>query len=494
MPSIDVAVFFTPAARRLAGGIEEMEAAIDLMIAETNQAYEDSGVNQRISLAAREEVSYEEESGGGSLALDRLTAASDGYMDEVHVVRDRTGADLVHLIADVTDLGGIADLPGVFGLTCAECEAVVFAHELGHNMGLSHDRYVDDAGLMPYSHGYVNQQAFVDGALESARWRTIMAYPHQCGDADFSCPWIMRFSNPNQTYLGNPLGVPGQERSAAATGPADATRTLNLTRHSVASVRNQSSENQGIISSTLSPSRPVDRIGQVPAPVFSAPSGQMGVEATLRRAGGVVDRATLRRREVGVDMGSLAHVPAGGSTALRLNLFDDVILTGLIERWTPTYSGGNALSGRLAEVPGGTVTLVVNGSVVAGTVRMPSTTYRIRPTGRGSHSIVQIDTITVLLALRDRFSTSMTPDRQRSLCNSLTCPPCTPTNGSPSALFTCLWESGLALEPVCVHPPTLPFSTFFICGLPFFELASWPTRQSIRTGSPAALSCGAPPR
>ena len=84
-------------------------------------------------------------------------------------------------------------------------------------------------------------------------------------------------------------------------------------------------------------------------------------------------------------------MPAGGSTALRLNLFDNVVLTGLIERWTPTFSGGYTLSGRLAEVPGGTVTLVVNGSVVAGTVRMPATTYRIRPTGRGSHSIVQID-------------------------------------------------------------------------------------------------------
>ncbi|MCY3756237.1 MAG: leucine-rich repeat domain-containing protein [Acidobacteria bacterium] len=391
MPSIDVAVFFTPAARRLAGGIEEMEAAIDLMIAETNQAYEDSGVNQRISLAAREEVTYEEESGGGSLALDRLTAASDGYMDEVHAIRDRTGADLVHLIADVTDLGGIADLPGVFGLTCAECEAVVFAHELGHNMGLSHDRHVDDAALLPYSHGYVNQQAFVAGALESARWRTIMAYPHQCGDADFNCPWIMRFSNPNQTYLGDPLGVPGQKRTAAVTGPADAARTLNLTRHSAATVRNRTSRNQETISSTLSPSRPVDRIGQVPTPVFSAPSRRMGAGAARRRSGGAIDRATLRRREVGVDIGRLARVPAGGSTALRLNLFDDVVLTGLIERWTPTYSGGYALSGRLAEVPGGTVTLVVNGSVVAGTVRMTGTTYRIRPTGRGSHSIIQID-------------------------------------------------------------------------------------------------------
>ena len=48
MTEIDVAVVYTPAARRKAGGTAEIEAAIDLMVAETNRAYEDSGVNQRI--------------------------------------------------------------------------------------------------------------------------------------------------------------------------------------------------------------------------------------------------------------------------------------------------------------------------------------------------------------------------------------------------------------------------------------------------------------
>ena len=81
----------------------------------------------------------------------------------------------------------------------------------------------------------------------------------------------------------------------------------------------------------------------------------------------------------------------GGSMALRLNLFDDVVLTGMIDRRTPTYSGGYALSGRLAGVAGGSVTLVVNGSVVAGTVRIPGTTYRIRPAGSGRHAILQVD-------------------------------------------------------------------------------------------------------
>ena len=108
--SIDVAVVYTPAARRKAGGTAEIEAAIDLMVAETNRAYEDSGVNQRIGLVAREEVKYEE-NGDGFSAFARLVDASDGHMDEVHEMRDRVGADLVHLIADVTSPLGIAQLP-----------------------------------------------------------------------------------------------------------------------------------------------------------------------------------------------------------------------------------------------------------------------------------------------------------------------------------------------------------------------------------------------
>ena len=396
LSSIDVLVVYTPAARRIVGGTTEMEAVIDLMTAETNQAYVDGGVNQQLVLVDREEVEYAEEDGSGSLALGRLRAPSDGYLDEVHAIRDRAGADLVHLIADVTDVGGIAELPGAFGISCAGCGSATFAHELGHNMGLSHDRYVSRSSSFPYSHGYVNQQAFADGAPESAHWRTIMSYGKQCRDAGFSCDWIMRFSNPNQTYLGDPLGVPGEERTAAVNGPADAVRTLNLTRHSVASFRTRSSGNELTVSSTLSQARPMARIGGAvlpPAPggsLFRAVAPNVG-EAASRRSGGLADRATLRRREVSVDIQRLARLPAGGSTALRLNLFDDVVLTGIIERWTPTYSGGFALSGRLVGVPGGSVTLVVNGSVVAGTVRLPGATYRIRPAGAGRHAIMQVD-------------------------------------------------------------------------------------------------------
>lgn len=111
------------------------------------------------------------------------------------------------------------------------------------------------------------------------------------------------------------------------------------------------------------------------------------------------DSVTLRRRVVAIDFAQLMP-PAGGaavgvaaavSGVLRLNLFDDAVFTGLVERVAPTFSGGYSLSGRLAGVEMGTVTLVVNDEVVAGTVRTPEGVYRVRPAGGGLHVVSEID-------------------------------------------------------------------------------------------------------
>ena len=113
---IDVAVVYTRAARDAAGGVAAIEAEIDLMVAETNQAYETSGVNHRVALVDRSEVPYSE-TGDGSLYLDHLRDPSDGHLDDVHTLRDRVGADLVHMIvAEADDICGKAYRPGVFGL------------------------------------------------------------------------------------------------------------------------------------------------------------------------------------------------------------------------------------------------------------------------------------------------------------------------------------------------------------------------------------------
>ena len=249
---IDVAVFYTPQAREAQDGHDQIKAKIDLMVAETNRAYTDSGVDQRINPVVVEEVAYTET----SLLTDivRLKGPSDGHMDEVHAIRDRVWADIVMLIRARGGGQAVAMLTestsharNAFGLSGAHTG--VFAHELGHIMGLKHDRYEEcdasrcNSALSADAYGYVNQRAFDENAPASSRWRTIMAYNSQCDRDGFNCQWLLRFSNPNQLYpdaAGDPLGVAltsDDEDSIAVDGPANAVRVLNETRDTVADFR-----------------------------------------------------------------------------------------------------------------------------------------------------------------------------------------------------------------------------------------------------------------
>ena len=263
---IDVLVVYTPAARDAEGGRREIEALIDLFVVETNQAYADSGVVQRINLVRTpRQVAYVQRplasDSDESVIMRHLLDPSDGHLDEVHAIRDQYAADLVQLI--VSDVGfpyggeakrlQLSDPERstryAFGITRHDAGGSIFAHELGHAMGLNHDRYAERHDCCtvrhgrewnhpwPYSYGYVNQRAFEPDAPPARRWVTIMSYGTQCEDAGFRCDRVLRFSNPRLTHRGDPLGVPGDRPSTRVTGPADAGRSLNNTRRVVANFR-----------------------------------------------------------------------------------------------------------------------------------------------------------------------------------------------------------------------------------------------------------------
>ena len=246
---IDVAVFYTGEARADEGGTNAIKAKVDEIVAATNMAYADSGINQTLNLVHVRETAYTE-SNSIDTDLGRLRDPSDGYMDDIHATRDRVWADIVMLLRTDGGIDGIAyqmvDVStafadNAFGATILHTHA--FAHEIGHIMGLAHDRYDTCRNnscpptSYPYAFGYVNQEAFESGASSSKRWRTLMAYDDQCDDAGFNCSVVYRFSNPNKTYRSDPMGVAGTQDTTDVDGPANAARTLNDTRTTVANFR-----------------------------------------------------------------------------------------------------------------------------------------------------------------------------------------------------------------------------------------------------------------
>ena len=269
--TIDLAVVYTPAVRTVSGNIE---AVIDLMVLEINQALRASGVPHRIALVGRSEVQYAE-SGDHRDDLNRLANPSDGYMDEAHALRDQVGADLVHLIVHELEpeTCGRAYIQGPFSVAQRFCGGRIFAHELGHNLGLRHDRYQvlhHESGPYPNpAYGYVNPQGLAQDRSPARRWRTIMSYPAQCDYYFFSCTQLLRFLNPRQTWNDDPMGVAYGAGGSGLTGPADAAAVLVHTGPAVARWRERPS---------LDTNRPPALVGTLPDRSLPAPPAMLALD------------------------------------------------------------------------------------------------------------------------------------------------------------------------------------------------------------------------
>lgn len=232
--TVDVMVVYTERSRArynpddaLASGIEGM---ILTAIAEANLAYQNSQVGITLNLVEMAKVDYDETGGGMLQSLEDLTDQTDGFMDEVHALRDGNFADLVSLVTEDNDYCGIAWLmqeldlafeESAFSVTFSSCLAnYTQTHEFGHSMGSMHNRENSAIpGVYPYSYGYRSRD---DG------WHSIMSY------ACAGCARIGHFSSPNVLYGVTPTGI---DHETDPDNSADNARSLNNTAFTVAQFR-----------------------------------------------------------------------------------------------------------------------------------------------------------------------------------------------------------------------------------------------------------------
>jgi len=196
---IDVMLFYTPnvGARYVRDPADLFAVAIE----ETNESFRNSGLgNISLRLVHTQPINYD---GSMDDQFTHLYTMADGLgpFKDVKRLRDEKRADIVGLIIDNPNGCGLSTRIGpesdeayfVVHHACATVSMSI-AHEIGHILGIRHDRFADNNDLpTPYGHGYVNGE----------KWRDIMSYNVGCG----GCPRIPFFSNPRILYNGEPTGT-----------------------------------------------------------------------------------------------------------------------------------------------------------------------------------------------------------------------------------------------------------------------------------------------
>ena len=212
---------------------------IAMLVTASNQAYLDSGINLTLRLVYSEATTYPSQN-SNSGALTALTNGT-GVFSTVAAKRIQYGADLVYLFRPLNALtqancgnayvemakgsaanpalgyGIISDGTSKDAASGSYCGINAFTHEIGHSMGLVHDRANSTVyGATPYSYAWAVPGVF----------GTIMSY---------SYPVVMYFSTPvlaAKTSTGAPQTCNGQPCGYAKTDAArmsDQVLTANAT-------------------------------------------------------------------------------------------------------------------------------------------------------------------------------------------------------------------------------------------------------------------------
>ena len=229
---VEVTILWTAEAASAAGGHDMLRMEVELMVTNANLALRDGGGRGWIAWDGNPTADHF----SGS-ETTTITGDYDKFLGNNSLapgILSDNKADLLHLIVSGRKptpgkpgfftcgfIRGYLVNPSRYGVTARDC-LYTLAHELGHNMGLAHDRYAADVtnnpSIKPYGYGYINRLAFRPGAATDKRWRTIMAYNSECSEklkgppgpdgepTPGRCKKVRWFSNHAKTYRGDPLG------------------------------------------------------------------------------------------------------------------------------------------------------------------------------------------------------------------------------------------------------------------------------------------------
>lgn len=227
-----------------------IQSDFDNAIALLNSDLQASLCLTRVRLVRIAQVTYTGDELNSSVAdlettmLTRLAGTTDGFMDDVHALRDQVGADLVSLIHHrpdtesaglayrfpVDELGSVDNSLGGFSVVDFFYLGIehTFSHEIGHNLGNTHNRE-DSSGQGAYSYSYGYRYTSASGV----KYRDIMSYDSEPASYGFLPYFSTPLVTPSQTP-GRPIGL-----AAGNTGEADCARSMDQSAFEISAFRLQ---------------------------------------------------------------------------------------------------------------------------------------------------------------------------------------------------------------------------------------------------------------
>jgi hypothetical protein len=230
------------------GGIANV---INQSMTMSQEAMDVSNTEITLDLVHSASVNYNEAGVSSNNILTFLRVNNDGVMDDVHAMRDTHQADVVSLLVDEGDTGGLGylindpagDPDFAFNLNRVQqiTDTYTLAHEIAHNMGSDHSRNQQaspagaEGGVFLYSTGW----RWV--GTNATSYRSVMTYDTAVdGTISARTP---HFSNPSINFQGTPTGT----SAAVQYGPADNARSLREMKDVTAAYRQSTAQETPVV-------------------------------------------------------------------------------------------------------------------------------------------------------------------------------------------------------------------------------------------------------